>query len=101
MMRRLEIARAYLVHPSVLFLAEPTKGLDGPGRREIWDMLQRLNQERNLTIVLTTESLEEAGAICHRAAVVDGREVVALDTPDILCAVIGIDGTPLRFDDTA
>jgi len=101
MMRRLEIARAYLVHPSVLFLAEPTKGLDGPGRREIWDMLQRLNQERNLTIVLTTESLEEAGAICHRAAVGDGREVVALDTPDILCAVIGIDGTPLRFDDTA
>lgn len=100
MMRRLDIARAYLLHPSILLLAEPTKGLDAPGRREIWDLLLRLNRERGLTIVLTTESLEEARAICHRVAVVDGQEVVALDTPETFCAVMGIGGTPLRFDDT-
>ncbi len=99
--RRIEIARACLTHPSLLLLAEPTKGLDESGRREIWDTLRRLNRERSLTIVLTTESLDEAAAICHRAAVIDGREVVALDTPEILCAVMGISGVPLRFDGAA
>jgi len=99
--RSLEIARAYLIHPSVLFLAEPTKGLDGAGRRGIWEALQRLNRDRRLTIVLTTENLEEARAICHRVAVVDGGEIVALDTPDTLCAVMGMDDVMPGFDDTA
>lgn len=99
--RHLEIARAYLAHPSVLFLAEPTQGLDGPGHRETWDLLRRLNRERRVTIVFTTHDLTEAGAICARVAVVDGGEVVALDTPDAFRAVMALEDTPLEFDDTS
>jgi ABC-2 type transport system ATP-binding protein len=101
MVQRLEIARAFLAHPDVLFLAEPTKGLDEPGRREIWNLLRRLNRERRVTIVFTTHDTNEAEAICNRIAVVDGREVVALDTPDTFRAIMTINDTPLKFDDTA
>ncbi|MCM2466557.1 ATP-binding cassette domain-containing protein [Methanoculleus oceani] len=101
MMQHLEIARAFLAHPGVLFLAEPTKGLDEPGRREIWDLLRRLNRERRVTIVFTTHDVAEVEAICTRVAVVDGGEVVALDTPDTLRAVMSLDDTPLEFDDTS
>ncbi|MDD3933141.1 MAG: ABC transporter, partial [Methanoculleus sp.] len=88
-------------HPDVLFLAEPTKGLDEPGRREIWNLLRRLNRERRVTIVFTTHDMDEAEAICNRVAVVDGGEVVALDTPDTFRAIMTINDTPLKFDDTA
>ncbi|KUK62582.1 MAG: ABC transporter-related protein [Methanoculleus marisnigri] len=101
MVQRLEIARANLTHPDVLFLAEPTKGLDEPGRRETWDLLRRLNRERRVTIVFTTHDMDEAEAISTRVAVMDGREVVALDTPDTLRAVMALDDTPLEFDDTS
>ncbi|MDV2480639.1 ATP-binding cassette domain-containing protein [Methanoculleus sp. Wushi-C6] len=82
MVRRLEIARAFLAHPGILFLAEPTDGLDEPGRREIWSLLRRLNRERKVTIVFTTHDVGEAAAVCNRIAVVDGGEVVALDTAE-------------------
>ncbi len=101
MVQHLEIARAFLAHPGVLFLAEPTKGLDEPGRREIWDLLRRLNRERRVTIVFTTHDVAEVEAICTRVAVVDGGEVVALDTPETLRAVMSLDDTPLEFDDTS
>ena len=100
MVQHLEIARAFLTHPSVLFLAEPTKGLDGPGRRETWDLLRRLNRERRVTIIFTTHDVTEAEAICTRVAVVDGGEVVALDAPETFRAVMALDDTPLEFDDT-
>ncbi|MDN7011484.1 ATP-binding cassette domain-containing protein [Methanoculleus sp. FWC-SCC3] len=100
MMQQLEIARAFLTHPSVLFLAEPTTGLDKAGRREIWDLLRRLNRERRATIIFTTHDVEEAEAICTRVAVVDHGEVVALDTPETFRAVMALDDTPLEFDNT-
>ncbi|BBL69193.1 ATP-binding cassette domain-containing protein [Methanoculleus chikugoensis] len=101
MLQQLEIARAYLTRPSVLFLAEPTAGLDDAGRREIWGLLRRLNRERRATIIFTTHDVEEAEAICTRVAVVDRGEVVALDTPETFRAVMAVNDTPLGFDDTA
>ncbi len=101
MVQHLEIARAYLSHPEVLFLAEPTKGLDEPGRRETWDLLRRLNRERRVTIVFTTHDVAEAEAICTRVAVVDGGEVVALDAPETFRAVMALDDAPLQFDNTS
>ncbi|KLK88331.1 ABC transporter [Methanoculleus sediminis] len=98
MVQQLEIARAYLTHPSALFLAEPTAGLDEAGRREIWDLLRRLNRERKATIIFTTHDVEEAEAICTRVAVVDRGEVVALDAPETFRAVMALDDTPLEFD---
>jgi ABC-2 type transport system ATP-binding protein len=100
-MRRLEIARAFLVHPGVLFLAEPTKELDESGRREIWGLLRCLNRERRVTIIFTTHDLDEAEAICNRAAVVDGEEVVALDTPATFRAMMAVTEAHLKFNDTA
>jgi ABC-2 type transport system ATP-binding protein len=101
MVQHLEIARAYLTHPSVLFLAEPTKGLDGHGRRETWNLLRRLNRERRVTIIFTTHDVAEAEAVCTRVAVVDGGEVVALDAPETFRAVMTVDDTPLEFDNTS
>lgn len=101
MMQHLEIARAYLTRPSVLFLAEPTEGLDGHGRRETWDLLRRLNRERRVTIIFTTHDVAEAEAICTRVAVVDCGEVVALDAPETFRAVMTLDDAPLEFDNTS
>ncbi len=101
MLQHLELARAYLTHPSVLFLAEPTAGLDDAGRREIWGLLRRLNRERKATVIFTTHDLEEAEAICTRVAVVDRGEVVALDEPETFRAVMAVDDAPLGYDDTA
>lgn len=98
MLQQLEIARAYLTRPSVLFLAEPTAGLDDAGRREIWGLLRRLNRERRATIIFTTHDVEEAEATCTRVAVVDRGEVVALDTPETFRAVMTLDDTPIKFD---
>jgi ABC-2 type transport system ATP-binding protein len=101
MVQRLEIARAFLAHPGVLFLAEPTKGLDDSGRREIWDLLRWMNSERRVTIVFTTHDLDEAAAICNRVAVVDGGEVVALDTPETFSSLLAISDRMLKFDGTS
>ncbi|MCC7554647.1 MAG: ATP-binding cassette domain-containing protein [Methanoculleus marisnigri] len=100
MVQQLEIARAFLTHPSVLFLAEPTAGLDDAGRREIWNLLRRLNRERRATIIFTTHDVEEAEAICTRVAVVDHGEVVALDAPETFRAVMALDDTLLEFDNS-
>ncbi|KAF5087240.1 ATP-binding cassette domain-containing protein [Methanoculleus horonobensis] len=101
MLQHLEIARAYLTHPSVIFLAEPTAGLDDAGRRETWNLLRRLNRERSATIIFTTHDVEEAEAICTRVAVVDRGEVVALDTPETFRKVMALDETPIEFDNPA
>ncbi|MDK2916331.1 MAG: type transport system ATP-binding protein [Euryarchaeota archaeon] len=101
MLQHLEIARAYLTHPSVLFLAEPTAGLDDAGRRETWDLLRRLNRERRVTIIFTTHDVEEAEVICTRVAVVDRGEVVALDTPETFRTVMALDDAPIEFDNPA
>ncbi len=86
-MKQIEIARAYVAYPHVLFLAEPTAGLDDSGRRGIQDLLKRLNRERRVTIIFTTGNMG-ATAFCDRVAVMDGREIIALDTPETFCAMM-------------
>jgi ABC-2 type transport system ATP-binding protein len=88
MKRRLEIARGLVHHPRVLFLDEPTIGLDPQTRRHIWDYLLRVRAQENLTIFLTTQYLDEAEN-CERIAIIDRGEIVALDSPDGLKRQVG------------
>ncbi|HEX7604123.1 MAG TPA: ATP-binding cassette domain-containing protein [Polyangiaceae bacterium] len=81
MRRRLEIARGLIHKPRVLFLDEPTIGLDPQSRLVIWDLLRDLRKGDSLTISLTTHYLEEAEALCGRVAIVDAGRIVALGTP--------------------
>jgi ABC-2 type transport system ATP-binding protein len=80
MVQRLKIARALMHNPAILFLDEPTTGLDPQSRRLLWDLLIELNQ-KGLTILLTTHYMEEADQLCKRAAIVDHGKVLALDSP--------------------
>ena len=90
MKRRLEIARGLLHHPRVLFLDEPTLGLDPQTRRSIWTYLLELRERENLTIFLTTHYMDEAEN-ADRIAVIDHGEIQALDTPAGLKAMVGGD----------
>jgi ABC-2 type transport system ATP-binding protein len=88
MKRRLEIARGLLHYPKVLFLDEPTLGLDPQTRRAIWDYIIKLNQEQNITIILTTHYTEEADHLCNRIQIIDFGKIVANDTPETLKATL-------------
>lgn len=90
MKRRLEIARGLIHQPKVLFLDEPTIGLDPQTRRNIWDHIKRLQQETGLTIFMTTHYMEEAEN-CDRIAIIDHGKIVALDTPARLKDTVGGD----------
>jgi ABC-2 type transport system ATP-binding protein len=81
MRRRLEIARGLVHEPKIFFLDEPTTGLDPTSRRAVWDMLARLKEERELTILLTTHYMDEADNLCDRIAIVDHGKLAALDSP--------------------
>ncbi len=81
MKRRLEIARGLIHHPAILFLDEPTLGLDPQTRNHIWDYLRRLNREEHMTIFFTTHYMEEADRAAGRIAVIDHGAIVASDTP--------------------
>lgn len=80
MKRRVEIARGLIHYPKVLFLDEPTTGLDPQTRAHIWEYIIKLQKERNITIFLTTHYMEEA-EICNKIAIIDGGNIVAHDTP--------------------
>ncbi|MEA5084173.1 MAG: ATP-binding cassette domain-containing protein [Lachnospiraceae bacterium] len=80
MKRRVEIARGLIHYPKVLFLDEPTTGLDPQTRTHIWEYIRKLQKERNITIFLTTHYMEEA-EICSKIAIIDGGVIVAHDTP--------------------
>jgi ABC-2 type transport system ATP-binding protein len=82
MRRRLEIARGLIHAPEVLFLDEPTIGLDPQSRHAVWDLLGQLRAESEITISLTTHYMDEAEQLCDRIAIVDGGRIIALDTPD-------------------
>lgn len=84
MRRRLELARGFLHEPKVLFLDEPTLGLDPQTRRKIWDYIQKLNEEEKVTMVLTTHYMEEADYLCDRVGVIDEGKIIALDEPNSL-----------------
>jgi ABC-2 type transport system ATP-binding protein len=81
MRRRLEIARGLVHEPKVLFLDEPTTGLDPVSRVAVWEMLAKLKRERDLTILMTTHYMDEADKLCDRIAIVDHGKLVALDSP--------------------
>jgi ABC-2 type transport system ATP-binding protein len=81
MKRRLEIARGLLHHPKILFLDEPTLGLDAQTRNLLWDYVQRLRREKNMTVLFTTHYLEEAEANASRIAFIDRGEIIATGTP--------------------
>jgi ABC-2 type transport system ATP-binding protein len=98
MKRRLEIARGLLHHPRVLFLDEPTLGLDPQTRRSIWDYLLELRKRESLTIFLTTHYMDEAEN-ADRIAVIDHGEIQALDTPAGLKAVVGGDLVTIGAED--
>ena len=87
--RRLEIARALVSSPRVLFLDEPTVGLDPRIRFELLDAIAGLRRREEMTIVLTTHYLEEAERLCDRVAIIHAGEIVALDTPSALLAGLG------------
>jgi ABC-2 type transport system ATP-binding protein len=81
MRRRVEIARGLVHEPRVFFLDEPTTGLDPVSRVGVWEMLQRIKQQRDLTVLLTTHYMDEADKLCDRIAIVDHGELKALDSP--------------------
>ena len=99
MKRRLELVRGLLHHPKVLFLDEPTLGLDPQTRRHIWQHVLALRQQEDLTIFLTTHYMDEA-EYCDRIAVIDHGQIVALDTPDNLKDSLGGDVVTLEAKDT-
>ena len=98
MKRRLEIVRGLIHHPRVLFLDEPTLGLDPQTRRRIWDYVQEIRVKENLTIFLTTHYMDEAEH-CDRIAIIDHGSIAAIGTPDRLKENVGGDVVSLRTAD--
>src|SRR5512147_2086563 len=88
MRRRLEIARGLVHNPSIFFLDEPTTGLDPVSRVAVWEMLNKLKSQRQLTMLITTHYMDEADRLCDRIAIVDHGKLVALDTPLTLKASV-------------
>lgn len=84
MKRRLEIARGLIHYPKVLFLDEPTLGLDPQTREHIWEYIKRLAEREKITVIVTTHYLEEADNLCDRVAIMDYGEIKVLDTPQNL-----------------
>jgi len=98
MRRRLEIARGLIHSPQVLFLDEPTIGLDPQSRNVVWDMIERLRTETGLTISLTTHYMEEAEILCDRIAIVDGGKIIAMGSPaELKTMVKGADRIELEI----
>ena len=98
MKRRLEIARGLLHTPEILFLDEPTIGLDPQTRRNMWDHIKRLREDTGTTIFMTTHYMDEA-EFCDRIAIIDHASIVALDTPEGLKRMVGGDVVTVRTPD--
>jgi ABC-2 type transport system ATP-binding protein len=98
MRRRLEIARGLMHSPRVLFLDEPTLGLDPQTRSSIWRYIDELRQTEHITIFMTTHYMDEA-EMCDRIAIMDRGEIVALDTPEALKAEVGADRVRISTED--
>ena len=97
MIRRLEIARGLLHTPDVLFLDEPTLGLDPHTRAHIWDYIKKLKKEKNMTILLTTHYMDEADKLCDRIAIIDHGKIIAEGTPEELKSSLGGDVIYLKL----
>jgi ABC-2 type transport system ATP-binding protein len=101
MKRRLEIARGLMQEPEVLFLDEPTLGLDAETRRDIWDYIADLNEREDMTIILTTHYMEEADFLCDRTAIMQDGRIIELDTPESLKDQLGGDIVTLEVSSNA
>ncbi|MEM2944306.1 MAG: ATP-binding cassette domain-containing protein [Methanomassiliicoccales archaeon] len=98
MRKRLELAEGLIHRPSILFLDEPTLGLDVQTRAVIWDYIKELKRNYNMTIFMTTHYLEEADALCDRIAIIDHGRIMALDSPETLKRSIGGDVIEISID---
>jgi ABC-2 type transport system ATP-binding protein len=101
MKKRLDLASSLVHKPKLLFLDEPTTGLDPQSRVAIWKYLSRLNKEEGITIFLTTQYLEEADKLCDRLAIIDHGQIVVSGTPSELKGQIGADAITLTADGVA
>lgn len=98
MKRRLEIARGLLHEPDVLFLDEPTLGLDPQTRAGIWEYIEKLNKVKGITIILTTHYMDEADKVCSKVAIIDHGRIIAVDTPENLKNTLGGDVISLKCE---
>jgi ABC-2 type transport system ATP-binding protein len=99
MRRRLEIARVLVHRPKILFLDEPTIGLDPQSRHVVWDFLRKLREGDSMTVFLSTHYMEEAEALCNRVAIIDSGKIIAIGSPDELKSQIpGNDIVSLTFE---
>jgi len=96
MIRRLEIARSLLHRPEILFLDEPTLGLDPQTRVHVWEYITRIKKEEGMTILLTTHYMDEAEKLCDRIAIIDHGKIIALGTPEELKSMVGEDVIYIR-----
>jgi ABC-2 type transport system ATP-binding protein len=99
MKKRLDLATALVHKPKILFLDEPTTGLDPQSRSAIWTYLEKLNREEGITIFLTTQYLEEADKLCKRLSIIDVGKIVASGSPTELKREIGADSIRLSLED--
>lgn len=98
MKRRLEIGRGLIHHPKVLFLDEPTLGLDPQTRESIWEYIQRLNQEEEVTVLMTTHYMEEADKLCDEVAIINQGNIITADSPSNLKRELKADTITIRVD---
>ena len=98
MRRRLELARGLLHEPKILFLDEPTLGLDPQTRQHLWAYIKKLSVERKVTVIITTHYMDEADMLCDRVAIIDHGKIAALDTPANLKKKIGGDVVRLSVE---
>ncbi len=96
MRRRLELARGLLHEPKILFLDEPTLGLDPQTRQHLWAYIKKLSTEKKVTIIITTHYMDEADQLCDRVAIIDHGKIAALDTPQNLKSKLGGDVVRLK-----
>ena len=99
MRKRLDLASALIHKPKLLFLDEPTTGLDAQSRAAIWDYLEKLNKEEGITIFLTTQYLEEADRLCRELSIIDHGKLIASGSPSELKAALGGDTITLTLKD--
>lgn len=98
MRRRLELARGLLHEPKILFLDEPTLGLDPQTREHIWGYIKKLSKEKKVTIIITTHYMEEADQLCDRLAIIDHGKIAALGTPANLKKSLGGDVVRIKIE---
>ena len=96
MRRRLELGRGLLHDPRILFLDEPTLGLDPQTREHIWEYIENIVKEEKVTVIITTHYMDEADRLCDRVAIIDHGRIVALDTPSALKSKVGGEVVKIR-----